>query len=246
MSPFTNFSCLDELIQVVYQDVNRFVVLSNVSSTEWTIHLGLTSEGRWWRGRWQEADLTKLVGSNPSDFLLEAFAEKLTDSILKGDLYITNFDTEKDISLTLAPASKKPMNIALEAMDSEESAIYTCRVLLDVALQAQKRKCHLHPDGVDFISAPPPDPSSSTVRTPKSTPGPATSRKEKEVSEPETKAGPSNGKKRKEAEPVKPGSMTVLSPGPFGPKGVSLANPIRRVRRYIPPRYLDEDEEDSD
>lgn len=65
MSPFANFSCLDELIQVVYQDVNRFVVLSNVSSTEWTIHLGLTGEGRWWRGRWQDADLTKLVVSTP-------------------------------------------------------------------------------------------------------------------------------------------------------------------------------------
>ncbi|PBK81918.1 hypothetical protein ARMGADRAFT_1090840 [Armillaria gallica] len=245
MSPFANFSCLDELIQVVYQDVNRFVVLSNVSSTEWTIHLGLTGEGRWWRGRWQDADLTKLVGSNPSDFLLETFAEKLADSILKGDLYITNLDTEKDISLTLAPASKKPMNVALEGMDSEESAIYTCRVLLDVALQAQKRKCHLHPDGLDFISAQPPDPSSSTARTPKSAPGLA-SREEKETTEPKTKAGPSNDKKRKDAEPVKPEIKKVLSPRPLRLKGASLANPTRKARRYQPAKYLSEDEEDSD
>ncbi len=72
-----------------------------------------------------------------------------------------------------------------------------------VALQAQKRKCHLHPDGLDFISVQPPDPSSSTARTPKSAPGLA-SRKEKETTEPKTKAGPSNDKKRKDAEPVKP------------------------------------------
>ncbi|KAK0195681.1 hypothetical protein F5146DRAFT_1026617 [Armillaria mellea] len=245
MSPFANFSCLNELIQVVYQDVNRFVVLSNVSSTEWTIHLGLTGEGRWWRGRWQDADLTKLVGSYLSDFLLETFAEKLADSILKGDLYITNFDTEKDISLTFAPASKKPMNVALEAMDSEESTIYTCRVLLDVALQAQKRKCHLHPDGFDLVSVPPLDSSSSTARTTKSASGPA-SRKEEEVSEPKAKAGPSNDKKRKEAEPVKPESKKALSPRPLKLRGASLANPTRKARRYQPAKFLSEDEEDSD
>ncbi|KAG7449582.1 uncharacterized protein BT62DRAFT_593577 [Guyanagaster necrorhizus] len=201
MSLFANFSCLDELIQVVYQDVNRFVVLSNVSSGEWAIHLGLTGEGRWWHGRWREADVTNLVGSNPSDFLLETFAEKLADSILKGDLYITNFDAGKDINITLAPTSKKPMNVALEVMDSKESAIYTCRVLLD----AQKRKCHLHPD---FISVQPPDPSSSaTSSNPKPVSSPAS--RTEEIIEPKTKAGSSNDKKRKELELVKPESSKL-------------------------------------
>ncbi|KAK0212579.1 hypothetical protein DFS33DRAFT_44115 [Desarmillaria ectypa] len=244
MSLFANFSCLDELIQVVYQDVNRFIVLSNVSSSEWKIHLGLTDEGRWWHGRWQEADVTKLVGSNPSDFLLETFAEKLANCILKGDQYITNFDEGKDISFTLAPASKKPMNISLEEMDSEESAIYTCRVLLDVALQAQKRKCHLHPDGLDFISAQSPDPSSSTTRTPskpKPVPSPA-SRKEEEVSEP--KAGSSNDKKRKEAELVKPESKKAFSPRPLKLKGASLANPTRKARWYQPAEFASDDGEE--
>ncbi|KAK0461003.1 uncharacterized protein EV420DRAFT_171582 [Desarmillaria tabescens] len=249
MSLFTNFSCLDELIQVVYQDVNRFVVLSNVSSSEWSIHLGLTDEGRWWYGRWQEADVTKLVGTNPSDFLLETFAEKLADSILKGDLHITNFDGGKDISFTLGPATKKPMNISLEEMVPEESAIYACRVLLDVALQAQKRKCHLHPDGLDFIAVQPPEPSGSTTRTPpksKPVPSPA-SPKEKEVREPKAKAGSSNDKKRKEAELVKPESKKAFSPRPMKLPGGSLANPTRKARYYVPYGFVSDNEDwDSD
>jgi hypothetical protein len=56
-----NFSCLDELTQVVYQSVHRFVVLSSVSDA-WTIHLGLAGpEGRWWRGGWGEDDILRVV-----------------------------------------------------------------------------------------------------------------------------------------------------------------------------------------
>lgn len=61
MSVFENFSALDELIQIIYQDINKFVVLSNVSDAEWTVHVGQSDEGRWWRGSWTEADVTKLV-----------------------------------------------------------------------------------------------------------------------------------------------------------------------------------------
>jgi len=56
-----NFGCLDELAQVVYQSVHRFVVLSSVSDT-WTIHLGLAGpEGRWWRGSLGEVDILRIV-----------------------------------------------------------------------------------------------------------------------------------------------------------------------------------------
>ena len=56
-----NFSCLDELTQVVYQSVHRFVVLSSVSDL-WTIHLGLAGpEGRWWRGNWGKEDILQIV-----------------------------------------------------------------------------------------------------------------------------------------------------------------------------------------
>lgn len=57
-----NFHPLDELTQVIYQSVYRFVVLSNVSDDQWTVHLGLSGpEGRWWRGRWMEEDVLQIV-----------------------------------------------------------------------------------------------------------------------------------------------------------------------------------------
>lgn len=56
-----NFTCLDELIQVIYQGVHRFVVLSTVTD-QWTIHLGLSGpEGRWWRGTWAKTDILEIV-----------------------------------------------------------------------------------------------------------------------------------------------------------------------------------------
>lgn len=56
-----NFSCLDELTQVIYQSAYRFVVLSTVSDS-WTIHVGLAGpEGRWWRGTWAKADILQIV-----------------------------------------------------------------------------------------------------------------------------------------------------------------------------------------
>jgi len=56
--PFANFSCLDELIQIVYQSVYKFVVLSNVSLDHWGVHVGV--DGRWWHGRWTQDNLHKL------------------------------------------------------------------------------------------------------------------------------------------------------------------------------------------
>ena len=56
-----NFSCLDEITQVIYQGVCRFIVLSTVSN-EWVIHLGLAGpEGRWWRGAWSKTDILHIV-----------------------------------------------------------------------------------------------------------------------------------------------------------------------------------------
>ena len=54
----SNFVCLDELTQVIYQSFYKFVVLSSVSDDEWNVHVGLASqEGRWWRGCWKEEDV---------------------------------------------------------------------------------------------------------------------------------------------------------------------------------------------
>lgn len=67
----STFGTLDERIQILYQGSNRFVVISGVSYSEWTIHIGLSgAEGRWWRGTVTKADIkTFLVSFCPTDTL---------------------------------------------------------------------------------------------------------------------------------------------------------------------------------
>lgn len=67
MGAIDSFGPLDELIQVIYQGMHRFVLLSKVefdsSEPSWDVHLGLADEGRWWKGRWVETDVYELVVS---------------------------------------------------------------------------------------------------------------------------------------------------------------------------------------
>lgn len=51
MSVFDDFGPLDERIQVIYQGIDRFVVLSNVDFVDesWTVYVALADKGRWWR-----------------------------------------------------------------------------------------------------------------------------------------------------------------------------------------------------
>jgi len=97
-----NFGCLDELIQVIYQGMERFVILSSVSEEKWTIHLGLSgSEGRWWRGSWTEADILRIVGSKSSDKLLETFAEKIAESIVQGELCVGDWSNDQGAQINV-------------------------------------------------------------------------------------------------------------------------------------------------
>ena len=59
----SHFSVLDELIQLIYQGAEKFVVLSAADDDSWTVHVGLSSsdDGRWWKGSWQEKDIRKFV-----------------------------------------------------------------------------------------------------------------------------------------------------------------------------------------
>lgn len=60
----SHFGVLDELIQIIYEGIERFVLLSKVDYESWTIYLGLQGpEGRWWRGRWSEKDILQLTVS---------------------------------------------------------------------------------------------------------------------------------------------------------------------------------------
>jgi hypothetical protein len=60
----SHFGAVDELIQLIYQGTNKFVLISCVNNVDWTLHLGLTGiEGRWWKGSWSEKDILRfLVG----------------------------------------------------------------------------------------------------------------------------------------------------------------------------------------
>ena len=57
-----DFAALDELIQIIYQGMHKFIVISNVTTTAWTVHLALTdSEGRWWSGKWTEKEVLDAI-----------------------------------------------------------------------------------------------------------------------------------------------------------------------------------------
>jgi hypothetical protein len=92
-----NFGVLDELVQVIYQGMEKFVVLSTVTD-KWNIHLGLTGpEGRWWHGSWSAADVRTIIGKSASDTLLESFAERLAESVVQGELYVEEGERYKVI-----------------------------------------------------------------------------------------------------------------------------------------------------
>jgi hypothetical protein len=58
----SHFGGLDELIQVIYQGADRFVALSQVTESAWSIYLGLKGpEGRWWRGSWSAQHILKIT-----------------------------------------------------------------------------------------------------------------------------------------------------------------------------------------
>lgn len=62
MDILSHFGGLDELIQVIYQGFERFIILSGVNESAWTVYVGLKGpEGRWWRGSWSARDITQFV-----------------------------------------------------------------------------------------------------------------------------------------------------------------------------------------
>lgn len=62
MDILSHFEVLDELIQVIYQGFERFIVLSAVNESSWTVYVGLKGpEGRWWRGSWSSRDITQFI-----------------------------------------------------------------------------------------------------------------------------------------------------------------------------------------
>ncbi|KAJ7668473.1 hypothetical protein DFH06DRAFT_1181828 [Mycena polygramma] len=243
-----NFGALDELVQVIYQGMDKFVVLSAVTNDKWTIHLGLTgTEGRWWYGSWHAADVLAIVGKSASDTLLESFAEKLAESIVQGELFVEEGERYK---LTLGPTSKKPMHVALKEMNSAQAAAYATDVFVTIALNAQSRQSHLNPFAVPIAStsAPsraPPTAASSSSSKPAKAPADdagvkkaagktATGSTEKKAQD-EIKALKAElvkqQQKKRHASPeqIAP-KAAAAAPRPL--KGASLANPNKKARKY--------------
>ncbi|KAJ7232776.1 hypothetical protein B0H12DRAFT_1144856 [Mycena haematopus] len=254
------FYALDELVQVIYQGMDKFVVLSDVAD-KWNIHLGLTGpEGRWWRGSWGAADVRAIVGKSASQTLLESFAGKLAESIVDGELAVT-VEGER-YKLTLGPASKKPMHVELREMSATEAAAYAADVFATIALSAQSRQARLNPSTVfsSVPSRPPPAASSSSSkpttseakapaeddgekkalrRIEKKATGSSDQKAQEEIKALKAELGRQQQKKR-HASPEEIPKAAAVAPRPL--KGASLANPNKKARKYQALEFESDDE----
>ncbi|KAH7925934.1 hypothetical protein BV22DRAFT_1088096 [Leucogyrophana mollusca] len=232
----SHFGVLDELIQLIYQGFDKFVVLSKVDNSAWTVYLGLQgTEGRWWRGSWSAKDILHIAGSKSSPKLLEGFADKLADTIVQGDLAVGNWSAEDgaDISLTLGPTSKKPLHIPMTELPPAEAAAHATTVLTAIALQAQSRKCRLNPSSSfsPSVSAEPPRTTSASPKKIPSVPAPEPLASDQEAQQ-KIKALEAELALAKKAKSRSPPSELSKTTAPRPPKGASLANPNKKARKY--------------
>lgn len=61
----SDFFAVDELIQVIYQGALKFIVLSKITRTAWTIHVALDKTERWWSGQWSPSDIETFLVRDP-------------------------------------------------------------------------------------------------------------------------------------------------------------------------------------
>jgi len=250
MSISSCFGCLDELTQVIYQSVHRFVILSSVTDDEWSVHVGLAdSDGRWWRGSWSEDDVKRTLGPKASEKMIEAFAEKLKEAIVRGELYIGNWRPEggTDINLTFDPGSKDAVQLPLHKVCPTEAAAYAANVFLEIALQAQTRGCRLHPSSYPTTvttAAPPIQPERVTVDIDVGgdTTRNKTAIKTRDVlarSEPEPRVDPK--KTGTSLDVPNKTSRASLSSNPNQKSGASLSNPNKKARKYKAIEFEDDE-----
>ncbi|CDO69262.1 hypothetical protein BN946_scf185042.g164 [Trametes cinnabarina] len=295
----SHFTALDELIQIIYQGSARFVIISSVDDSSWTIHIGLTGDnGRWWRGRWTEKDVRAVIvrlphfsapsshefersnpaaaspqGSKVSGFLVESFVEKLADTFVKGELSIGDWNAAKGapIQLVFGTHAKTPIQVPLTELSHQEAAASATKVFAEIALQAQARKCRLYPSSLELSS---PVPAAATTLTtskahsqrhsPDAAPVSHASHRAKgkekaadtsggykrkaEEAEEEIqalKAELQKTKKRQNAMMTDPSKLLPVNRQPqtmTKGRGVSLANPTKKARKYKPIEFESDDE----
>ncbi|TDL22648.1 hypothetical protein BD410DRAFT_788476 [Rickenella mellea] len=249
MNALDHFGPLDELIQLIYLGIHRFVLISRSDEDSWTVHLGLTDEGRWWRGRWVNADILSFVGSKASSKYVEAFAEKLAEAVVGGDLHVGDWKPEPGakISIIFGPTNKTPVSIPLVELSARDAASHATNELFSIGLQAQSRKCHLN---VSQYSSPAVDVTTSThsARSPtkvssskRCPPSPSTSKA------PDTKAQDQIDSLRErlaqakaQAEQKSPPPESKLAPKPQ--KGASVAHPRKKARKLQAIEFVSDEE----
>ncbi|KAF9219607.1 hypothetical protein BS17DRAFT_789060 [Gyrodon lividus] len=252
MDVLSHFRGLDDLIRVIYQGFDRFVVLSQVNDSAWTINLGLKGpEGRWWRGSWSAQDITQLVGTKASSQVLESFADKLSETFVNGGLSIGDWtpDSGAKINLTLGPASKESLHIPLVELSPTEAASHVTTLLSEIALEAQSRKCRLNPPAVSapVVTTSAPSNIVSVAHSPPKKgvlipePAPVTSvDKEAQQKIKSLEAELAEAKAAKKAKSKSP--ELTLSTSARPPKGASLANPHKKARKYQPVEFESDDD----
>ncbi|KDQ49384.1 hypothetical protein JAAARDRAFT_143571 [Jaapia argillacea MUCL 33604] len=240
----SHFSVLDELIQLIYQGSSRFVVVSNVDDNFWTVHVGLSGkEGRWWRGRWAEDDILRVIGTKSSSHLLESFASGLADALVQGELHIGDWVPEKgaSINLILGPSAKRPLKVTLVELSPEEGAAFATSQFIAIALQAQSRRCRLHPSAFEASI-----PTTSTLPAPARMSRPAGSgcsaedeARQEEIKKLRAELAKANSQK---ALPPKSKPLPAASNStPRPTKGSSLANPNKKARKFKELEFEDDD-----
>ncbi|EPQ57671.1 hypothetical protein GLOTRDRAFT_115492 [Gloeophyllum trabeum ATCC 11539] len=265
----SHFTVLDDLIQVIYQGHLKFVVLSEADEDSgWCVHVGLTSrnkEGRWWRGRWTEGDVEKIIGSKKAMKVAEGLAQELKDAITSGFLSISNWSSSPgaEIDLTLSPTNKQQHSVSLTELSAAEAAAHAADVFFRIALQAQKRGCQLEPSAAPALPLPTFEPTRTktllNVATASGAPSKSPRRVEPSSSmssmvDPETakeieqlktrlahaEAENAKGQKKPDGKfEAKLKARGVAAPRP--PKGSSLANPNKRARKITKLEFEDSD-----
>jgi len=168
---------------------------------------------------------------------------------VNGELCVGDWapDEGAEINLTLGPTSKKPVHIPLVELSAKEAASHATSILSAIALQAQSRKCRLHPPSFSAQTAVTAGPSHAKSVTqahspPKKALAPASASTAPPQVENETRAAQRKIKaleaelqhvKAKKAKSKSPSSE--VEPKPMTtrpPKGASLANPHKKARKY--------------
>ncbi|KAI6044663.1 hypothetical protein EDC04DRAFT_2561287 [Pisolithus marmoratus] len=248
----SRFGRLDELIQIIYQGFDRFVVLSQVNESAWTIHLALKGPGgRWWRGTRSAQDILGIVGTGSTPQVLDTFAETLSETIVNGELAIDDWSPEKGtkIKLTLGPTSKNPVRVPLVELSSTEAAAYATALLSEIALQAQPRRCRLNPP--IFSATTPRLPPSVRAPSPhiildkkdvQDVPSlPAEALRKIQILEAELVQAKAQKAKSK-SPPVNSGTSEQSAVVAQAPKGASLANPHKKARKYQALEFASDEE----